>query len=121
MTCIFPTMDAASQALLLPGSKDGLPPLPEGMAALMASSSLDAVAAATAAAATAPAPLPPPPQAGSSFGRLLQRMGFSSSKEAGGSSATASRAAVASGRTGLLAIKDAPGVGHVLWAETAGD
>ena len=112
---------ALQQAQLLPGSKDGMPPLPAGVAALMASSSLDAVAAATAAAAAPPAPLPPPPQAGSSFGRLLQRMGFSSSTEAGGSSAAASRAAVASGRTGLLAIKDAPGAGHVLWAETAGD
>ena len=38
------------QAQLLPGSKDGLPPLPEGVAAVMASSSLDAVAAAAAAA-----------------------------------------------------------------------
>lgn len=116
----MPRLGTGAQAQLLPGSKDGLPQLPEGVAAVMASSSLDAVAAATAAAAAAPpAPLPPPPQAGSSFGRLLQRMGFSSGTEMGGSAA-ASRAAAASGRAGLLAIKHAPGAGHVLWAETAG-
>lgn len=116
----MPRLGTGAQAQLLPGSKDGLPQLPEGVAAVMASSSLDAVAAATAAAAAAPpAPLPPPPQAGSSFGRLLQRMGFSSGTETGGSAA-ASHAAAASGRAGLLAIKHAPGAGHVLWAETAG-
>ena len=99
------------QAQLLPGSgKDGLPPLPEGVAAVMANSSLDAVAAAAAAAAASPPPaMPPPPQPGSGFGRLLQRMGFTSVTEpAGGSSSTTARtAAAASGRAGLLAIKDA--------------
>jgi hypothetical protein len=107
------------QALLLPGSKDGLPPLPDGAAAIMAASSLDAAAAAAAAAASAPAAaLPPPPQASSSFGRLLQRMGFSGS----GSEAAPGGAhgAGGSGKTGLAAIKDAPGAGHVMWAETAG-
>lgn len=109
------------QAQLLPGSKDGLPPLPEGAAAIMASASLDGVAAAAAAAAAAPpAALPPPPQAGSSFGRLLQRMGFSSSSEPSGGGGSPGGSG-GGGRTGLLAIKDAPGAGHVLWAETAGE
>lgn len=108
------------QAALLPGARSGLPPLPDGAAAALATSSLDAAAAMAAAAAAAPPPMAPPPQPSSSFGRLLQRMGF-----AGGSSSDAqadgsSSASAAGGRTGLLAIKDAPGAGHVLWAETAG-
>ena len=106
------------QAALLPGASDGLPPLPEGVAAAMASSGLDAVAAATAAAAAAPpAALPPPPQPASSFGRLLQRMGFSG----GAGPEQGSGSSSASARSGLLAIKDAPGAGHVLWAQTAGE
>lgn len=105
------------QAQLLPGAKDGLPPLPEGVAAAIASSGLDAMAAASAAAAAAPPALSPPPQPSSSFGRLLQRMGFSG----GSGAADQGGASSAGGRSGLLAIKDAPGAGHVLWAQTAGE
>ena len=109
------------QATLLPGTKDGLPPLPEGSAAAMATS-LDAAAAAAAAAAAMPVQLAPPPQPSSSFGRLLQRMGFSSGSEpTAGSTASGSSGGGAGGRSGLLAIKDAPGAGHVMWAETAGE
>lgn len=110
------------QATLLPGSKGGLPPLPEGAAAMMASSSLDAAAAAAAEAAAQPAAAPPPPPSGSGFGRLLQRMGLSGGSGSSSESTGRSGGVVAGGpHGGLLAIKDEPGAGHVLWAETAGE
>ncbi len=108
------------QAALLPGARSGLPPLPDRAAAALATSSLDAAAAVAAAAAAAPPPMAPPPQAGSSFGRLLQRMGFAGSGSSDTQAGSGGAASAAGGRSGLLAIKDAPGAGHVLWAETAG-
>lgn len=108
------------QAALLPGARSGLPPLPDGAAAALATSSLDGAAAVAAAAAAAPPPMAPPPQPSSSFGRLLQRMGFAGGSSSDAQPGSGGSASAAGGRSGLLAIKDAPGAGHVLWAETAG-